>query len=302
MSIRCYDTDVAKYKERLINPKKNKKMQVESFYDPYVLGFSIGCNGTYHRTDTFNSFVKEPCLFRGMGKSPQIKQCIENNIDWYYIDTGYLGNDKYKTWHRISKNNFQVQHIMDIKDSQLVPDDIKRFEKNFGTIKPGVRTYGNKILIEPPSQKVFNHFGGDAKAFTDNLVERLEEVTDKEIVKRMKPTRGERLQYSLVDQLKSDKYGLLITFNSIAAAEAIIAGYPAIVLGPNVAHQLSGTTIDEKSVNEPYMPDTDTVNAFLLRLSLCQFNQNEILSGYAWETLQRLQKNQKHITTYADMV
>ena len=291
MSIRCYDTDVAKYRERLTSPKKNKKVQVESFYDPYVLGFSIGCNGTYHRTDTFNSFVKEPCLFRGMGKSPQIKQCIENNIDWYYIDTGYLGNDKFKTWHRISKNNFQVQRIMDIKDSQLVPEDITRFEKNFGTIKPGARSFGNKILIAPPSQKVFNHFGGEAEKYTNKLVEKIKKLTDREIEIRHKAGRSERLGFSVQDQLRTGEYHCVVTFNSIASIESVLVGMPAIVLGPNAGECLSETKLE--NIEEPYYPDFDKIRNHIFYLSCCQFTSEEMQSIVTKRTIEILQGDQK---------
>jgi len=39
--------------------------------------------------------------------------------------------------------------------------------------KPTKTSRGAKILVVPPSQKVFNHFGADAKQYTDNLVENL---------------------------------------------------------------------------------------------------------------------------------
>ena len=57
--------------------------------------------------DTFNTDEKTPVIFRGMSKSPFIKECVKSNIDFYYIDTGYFPQ-KHKQWHRLSKNNFQV--------------------------------------------------------------------------------------------------------------------------------------------------------------------------------------------------
>ena len=57
--------------------------------------------------DNFDLTDKTPVIFRGMAKSSLIKQCVDNNIDFYYIDTGYI-NQKLKIWHRFTKNNFQV--------------------------------------------------------------------------------------------------------------------------------------------------------------------------------------------------
>ena len=57
--------------------------------------------------NNFDLTDKTPIIFRGMAKSSLIKQCVDNNIDFYYIDTGYI-NQKLKIWHRFTKNNFQV--------------------------------------------------------------------------------------------------------------------------------------------------------------------------------------------------
>ena len=37
-----------------------------------------------------------------------IWDCIKNNIDYLYIDTGYFGNQITKKWHRIAYNNLQT--------------------------------------------------------------------------------------------------------------------------------------------------------------------------------------------------
>jgi hypothetical protein len=89
-----------------------------------------------------------------------------------------------------------------------------------------------KILVVPPSQKVFNHFGGDAKEYTDKLIEKIKTITDRKVEVREKVGRSERLNFTVQDQLKTGEYHCLVTFNSIASIESVLVGMPAIVLGP----------------------------------------------------------------------
>ena len=82
--------------------------------DPYIAACAQGIpDCEYVRTERLDlDNDKSPCIFRGLGKSPLIHECIAKGIDFYYIDTGYFGNFTTKKWHRIAKNNLQVlNHI-----------------------------------------------------------------------------------------------------------------------------------------------------------------------------------------------
>ena len=114
--------------------------------DPYIAACAQGIpDCEYTRTERLNlDKDKSPCIFRGLGKSPLIHKCIEKNIDFYYIDTGYFGNFSTKKWHRISKNNLQtLNHI---------PHD-KIYKKLFGL------TYGVKYKNDPTKAmpRTFHH-------------------------------------------------------------------------------------------------------------------------------------------------
>ena len=43
-----------------------------------------------------------------------------------------------------------------------------------------------------PSQKVFNHFGGDAKKYTKNLINAIKEISNRDIEVRKKLSRAEK--------------------------------------------------------------------------------------------------------------
>ena len=68
-----------------------------------ILNHLLTNNISVHK-DTLDFNDKTPIVFRGMARSPFIKECLKNNIDFYYVDTGYFPQ-KYKLWHRFTKNN-----------------------------------------------------------------------------------------------------------------------------------------------------------------------------------------------------
>jgi hypothetical protein len=75
----------------------------------------------------------------------------------------------------------------------------------------------------------------------------------------------------------------VVTYNSIAATEAILYGLPAIALAPNSARMLCNTAIEQ--INNLHIPTADEVTAFAAHLSYCQFTPREIRTGYAWSIL-----------------
>ena len=82
-----------KFNERFLKGKNR--------YDPYIYDFIVihkWCLYTPDEQLVLDGDRKRPCVFRRLGKSPHIKECIKQNIDYMYIDTGYFGNDRTKKW------------------------------------------------------------------------------------------------------------------------------------------------------------------------------------------------------------
>ena len=243
-------------------------------YDPYLEDFVIGCKGHLGDFDV-NIGSNNPLVIRGLGGRSQkaLKYCQENNVDFYAIDTGYMQPKTAKEYHRITKNNLQ----------NLGPI-VEREHDRLGRLKWRYRNHtpGENILVVPPSEKVMKFYGKNLDDWMSLTIEEIKKHTDKPIVVRLKPDRSERVTSNPIQQAMQDAY-CVVTYNSIAATEALLYGVPAIALAPNSATLLCNTAIDQ--INDLYIPNINDVTAFAAHLSYCQFTSREIRSGYAWNML-----------------
>lgn len=127
--------------------------------DPYINEFAAGCKTitTDPKTFEYDSLDERPIVLRGILKKKIIHKCFEDNRDFYYMDTGYFGNEVtksnpngWKYWHRIVKNNLQHGDIIERSD-----DRFKRFNKKFMPWKKN----GRKIIIAAPDEKPCKFYG-----------------------------------------------------------------------------------------------------------------------------------------------
>jgi hypothetical protein len=122
--------------------------------------------------------------------------------------------------------------------------------------------------------------------WTKQVIQELKKYTDRPIEVRLKPTRTERVTNKTIWQALEDDVHCLITYNSIAATEALLAGKPAIALGPNAAQVLCNSKLSE--VERLNIPSQDEMAAFARHLSYCQFTQREMQTGYAWDIVNEI--------------
>ena len=280
------------------------RKKVDKFLD---LIYKSDPKNFYYKSDTIDVSNKSPCVFRGITRIETIKQCLDNNIDFYYIDTGYMGCYPDKDWHRFTKNNFQTLDHLNYKQLDFLTD-VKKLKERFASImkvqydnyKPKRPVKGENILIIPPSAKVLKcltlngHVNFTQEEYINYVSKEIKKYTDKKIIVRQKPNRDERTRKggNLQNQLINDKIHCLVAFNSIAAFEAIQGGYPAITLGPNAASFLSEKEI--KNIENPYFADDNKIREHSLYLSACQFNKEEFRNGYAVKMIEQLQHDQKY--------
>jgi lipopolysaccharide biosynthesis glycosyltransferase len=268
--------DAMGIKVAAINMPDFNKLGVKSkglAYDPFCEDFILGSGGVlsdfYRESKTQNALV-----IRGLGGGGQkaIKFCRENNRDFYAIDTGYMQPvwTTRKDYHRVTKNNLQnLGPIIERPDDRL---------SRLGW-RPSKFKRGSYILICPPSAKVMKFYGKDVDEWMSSTLEELKKHTDREIKVRLKPSRRERVTQNTIWDALQEAH-CLVTFNSIAATEALLVGTPAIALAPNAASLLCNNSLD--AVEDLNRPSLDEVHAFARHLSYCQFTPNELRSGYAW--------------------
>jgi hypothetical protein len=242
-------------------------------YDPILQSFVQGAGGQISSwsREEFNS---TPVVLRGITKRKQMQACKDAGRDFYYIDTGYFGNGKKKTFHRITRND--VQWFGDIVER---PGD--RFSNTGVQLKKMRR--GTNILIAPPSQKLLNNYDIVLEEWLANVQEEIKKYSDRPVVIRAKQGRSTRVNDDTMEMALDRDVHCLVTFSSIAAGEALLYGKPVITLGPNAAGPLCSQSLS--AIENPRMPTLDEVEAWAHHLAYCQFTELEMRDGTAWRIL-----------------
>ena len=218
---------------------------------------------------------QRPLSFRGITKKHIYDYCKENGRDFYFVDTGYYGNTKNKNWHRVTKNS--LQYCGELRD---VPAD--RYIKAHGYTKKF--TPGGKILLCPPSDKAMTFYSEDLDVWMENTLAEIKKHTDREVVVRLKKSRKERVFDDTIQDALQDDVHCLVTYNSIAAVEALMEGKPAFVLGQNAASPLCLN--DLSKLETPLIPTEDEVMYLLSNLAYHMFTVTELQNGTAWQLIQ----------------
>jgi hypothetical protein len=255
--------------------------------DPYINQFASGCKTPITNSENYDiedDTSNAPIVLRGILKKKIMQKCWKTDRTFYYMDTGYFGNEKmlanpnaWKYWHRIVKNDLQHGEIIARSD-----DRFKQFNKQFSPWKKN----GRKILIAKPDEKPMKFYGLDLDQWLEETVNTIKQHTDRPIeIRERNPNRIDRaVNNTLQTALDNDVFAL-VTFNSVAAVESIFYGIPAFTLAP--ANAASPVALQDLSkIDSPYYPDKDKLYAWGCHLAYGQFHINELRSGAAKEMLE----------------
>jgi hypothetical protein len=227
-------------------------------------------------------------VIRGIVKKDAIKSAEIQNHDYYYIDTGYVGNfpspgnpSGKKIWHRIVKNGLQHSEIRDVPGDRwaaLLKQD-PRLEWQ------GWRNHDKKILLVLPNPKATRFYDQDYDQWIQETTDAIKQYSDLPIETRVKGTRSERGHgYSIYDAFDSGVYAT-VAFNSIAALESVLYGIPAFISVPCAASPLASN--DLSRLPDPFRPDTATIQKQSHNIAYGQFTVEEIESGTAYKIIER---------------
>jgi len=256
-----------------------------------IYNFAKGVNGVTLSWDEAQSYHDNTVVLYGARSVKAVDHCWNHNTKFFYIDNCYLGHiENNKNWHRVIQN-----HVHDIRPIIERPRDRLEqiseymdwvFKKEPQKVTFGINTKpfapGRSILLAPPSVKSFKLWDIDQDNWIAQTVAEIKKYTDRPIRIRLKRPRDERLKTNTMEQDLKECH-CLVTYNSVAAVEALMHGKPAITLGPNAAQHLCYN--DLAKIENPYIPSNDEREAWMRHLSYSQFTTEEMANGYAWSIL-----------------
>jgi len=252
--------------------------------DEYINMFAHGCGVKPTNTEDFvYEDSDEPIVLRGILKKKWIHQCWKDGRDFYYVDTGYFGNEVttanpngWKYWHRIVKNDLQHSSVI------LRPNDrFRSFNKQFTSWKKT----GSKILIAAPDEKPCRFYGIDKDEWVQQTIETIKQYTDRPVeVRERAPKRIDRVTNDTLQSALDRDVFALVTFNSVAAIESVFYGIPVFTLAPTNAASPVGLQ-DLRQIETPYYPTTEKLHEWACHLSYGQFHVNELKTGRALKIL-----------------
>lgn len=217
-----------------------------------------------------------PMAFSGISKSAALNQAIKHRLDWWYIDSGYMGNVKDKYWFRITKNSHQMIYPVQIRDNRrLLRLSIERTQYR----------RGRKILIVPPDPKVCGCYHLPAP---DQWIEQtrklIKKYTDRPVeIRQRPPSRQVRMFTDTFAEALQNDVNAIVLWTSNCGTESVQHGIPVVSLGPSSVVQLNQPI--EKIDNLDDL-DQDLVEKLLRWLSYNQFTLLEMRRGQAWRILQ----------------
>lgn len=249
--------------------------------DQYISMFAHGC-GFQAVSDFDYTSSQDPIVLRGILKHKIMKQCWSDHRDFYYMDSGYFGNQPgplnphgWKIWHRIVKNNLQHGHIVPRPD-----DRWKKFNISLSS-----RRTGSKIIVAAPDEKPCKFYGIDQQQWINETIDTIKKHTDRPILLRQRSAnRIDRVQNDPLSKVLMDDVHALVTFNSVAAVESVLLGVPAFTLAPS--HAAAPVSCQDLSeIENPYWADQDKLHAWACHLAYGQFHVSELQNGTAYRIL-----------------
>ncbi len=223
------------------------------------------------------------------------KQC-EDGVQRFVLDKGYdrrkLESGDWIYW--------SIKYMEDWPETRLLcnaPHDRINTLKQLLATSRKPQNKNHVITLALSSQKYcIHHDLGDAHKYAKGIIEQLK--TSRIVLYRPKPTFAEArpIVGTLFDKRKGrknkkggglpatlNKTHVLITHGSSVAANAVIAGVPAITLGGGIAYGVTSHTLD--NLENPYWPSERERYNWFADIGYSHYKLEEIESGLAWEVM-----------------
>lgn len=232
--------------------------------------------------------TSKPLVVRGVIKKDHVNACIKAGRDFYYIDTGYLGNfvskgnpGGKKLWHRVVKNENQHSKIRNVPTDRWE----KLLEQDPTLGWKGWKNQNEKILLVMPNPKACRYYGIDFDTWVEETTANIKKYSNLPVEVRVKGSRSARVkEYTIYDALDSGTYAT-VTMNSMAAMESVVHGVPAFVSVPCAASPLASHNIE--NLSSPFKPSQQIIEQQCASLAYGQFTIEEIENGTAYELTEK---------------
>jgi hypothetical protein len=224
-------------------------------------------------------------VLRGILKHKIMKQCLADGNNFYYMDSGYVGNNLsrkniqgIKQYHRIVLNDLQHRTIRQRPSNRW----------DLLGITPDARRYGYKIIVAAPDEKPCKYYGIDQQQWIQDTVAEIKKHTDRPVeVRERAALRIDRVMNQPLSQVLTQDVHALVTFNSVAAVESILAGVPAFVMAPShVAEPVANRELSK--IENPFYPDRDLLMAWCHSMAYGQYHVRELKNGIAFRMMQEI--------------
>lgn len=242
--------------------------------------------------------ITQPILVRGISAGAYIKHAEKSGRDYYFMETGYLGNYRSannetgrKVYHRIEKNAMQQRRFLDVPYDRWQALCKWSPELNYRGWR---KNPGSKILLIMSTEKPFDFYGESKDAWVEKTMATIRAQTDRPVIIKEKPSRAERTTTANIYDALNDDIWAVVTYNSIAAVEAIQFGIPAFALAPTAAAPVASADLTQ--IENPVKPHEDVVMKWLASIAYGQFSIDEIITGQAWNLVQ--ENEQRPTFTY----
>ena len=244
-----------------------------------ISAFAEGCGATWTDLEGINHNTQWPMIFSGITTMAPIEQAHRHGLDYWYIDTGYLGNHKRKSYLRVCKNS--IHATGDLVDRPR--DRLDRLQVDTARIQRG-----DDILIVPPDRKQASHWPiGTPESWLDDTIQAIQQHTDRRIrIRQRPPSRTVRQKHDTFRNVVSDNVHAVVVFISAAGVESVLHDIPVISLGPSACVEVSPWGIDR--IDQVPDIDADLKEAWMRHLSYCQFTEHEMRLGQAWQILNQI--------------
>mgnify|MGYP006908211117 CR=1 FL=1 len=178
------------------------------------------------------------------GAPALIKKVKEAGCNYYHMDNGYFGRNKY---YRVTKNANQVTDVQ-----ERPPERFNAIAQKFG-IKLRPWRNGKNIIFALSTEHLYAFHGLDINEYVKSTLEEIRKHTDRKIVVRPKDAN-----YPIENDLQ-DAHAL-VTHTSCAALDALQWGVPVFVTGECCAKPLSG---ELKDIEIPIYPEREPLFRYL---------------------------------------